>query len=85
MALKKKYEYGTKKGEYWKIIGIHTNSMYSNTKVRVALYKDEATRRKSEASYVLVLPLTIKGTDHSQKTAYEQVRNKAEFDGCEDC
>jgi hypothetical protein len=85
MALKKEYSYGSKAGNYWRIIGIHPNSMYSNTKVRIALYKDRATREKDDASYCMVLPFSIPGSNHTQDTAYKELKNKAEFTDAEDC
>jgi hypothetical protein len=85
MALRKEYEYGTKKGNYWKIIGVHANSMYSNSKVRVALFKDEESRRDDGSSYGMVMPLVIPGCNHVIETAYAELKKKAEFDGAEDC
>ena len=85
MALKKDYEYGNKKGNYWKIIGNHSNTLYMATVVRIALYKDKEARDKDEAGYIKVLPMSIPGPDHTRATAYAELKKKAEFEGSEDC
>jgi len=85
MALKKDYEYGNKKGNYWRIIGIHPNSMYSNTKVSVALYADKKARDSNCSSYAMVMPLSISGSDHTHETAYAEIKKKSEFEGAIDC
>ena len=85
MGLKKDYSYGTKSGNYWRIIGIHPNSMYSNTKVRIALYKDQESRDKDESSYIMVMPMAILGTSHTHDTAYAEIKKKEEFIDAEDC
>lgn len=85
MALKKDYEYGTKKGNYWKIIGNHSNTLYQATVVRVALYVDKEAREKDEAGYIKVLPVSIPGPDHTRATAYEALKKITEFEGSEDC
>ena len=85
MALQKEYSYGSKIGNYWKIIGNHSNTLYSATVVRIALYKDKAARDKDEASYVKVLPVSIPGADHTRATAYAELKKRPEFDGSTDC
>jgi len=85
MALKKEYEYASKKGNYWKIIGNHSNTLYSATVVRIALYESKEAREKDEASYIKVLPISIPGSDHTRATAYAELKKRVEFEGAIDC
>lgn len=84
MALKKEYEYGTKKGNYWKIIGLHSNTLYNSTVARVALYPDKEARDKDEVSYIKVNIYAIPGIDLSRGDAYRYLKDKTDLSGSED-
>ena len=84
MALKKDYSYGSVSGNYWKIIGNHSNTMYSATVVRIALYENQEARTRDEAGYIKVLPISIPGPDHTRATAYAELKKRPEFEGAED-
>jgi hypothetical protein len=85
MALKKFISFGTKQGEYWKIIGCHSNTLYQSTLVRVAVYVDKEARDKDEASYVRVVPFTVQGVDITRETAYKSIKLMGDFEQAEDC
>jgi hypothetical protein len=84
MALQKLYEYGTKKGNYWRIIGNHPNTMSNHTVIRLALYANKEARDKDVAGYNKVLSLVIPGVNHTRESAYIELKKKAEFDGAID-
>jgi len=84
MALKKDYSYGSAVGNYWRIIGSNPNSLYSNTVVRVSLYKDKASRDKDDSIYKKIVSFKIPGINHTRETAYAELKKKPEFEGAVD-
>jgi hypothetical protein len=85
MALKKLETFGSKTGEYWKILGVYPDSMHLVSKVRVALYKDQPSRDKDEASYVYSKYFTIPGANSARDSAYQALKALVDFEGAEDC
>jgi hypothetical protein len=85
MALKKYIKYGTKEGEYLRILGVHPNTLYSSSLVRVAVYKNEEERQKAEENYVLVIPVTVKGSGHTIEDIYKILKDRPEFEEAQDC
>ena len=86
MALKKDFACpGGRTGNYCKIIGNHSNTLYMATVVRVAIYENKESRDKDEAGYLKVIPFQVAGPDHTRETAYKALKTKPEFTDSEDC
>jgi hypothetical protein len=86
MALLKEFACpGGKTGNYCKIIGNHSNTLYMATVVRVAVYENKEARDKDEAGYMKVIPFQINGPDHTRESAYKELKAKVEFADSEDC
>jgi len=86
MALKKEFACpGGRTGNYCKIIGNHSNTLYQATVSRVAIYENKEARDRDEAGYLKVIPVNIAGPDHTRETAYKALKLKAEFENSEDC
>ena len=76
MALKKEFVCpGGKTGNYCKIIGNHSNTLYQATVARVAIYENQEAREKDEAGYLKVIPVNIPGPDHTRETAYKEIKD----------
>lgn len=86
MALLKEFACpGGRTGDYCKIIGNHSNTLYMATVVRVAVYENKDARDKDEAGYLRVIPFQVSGPDHTRETAYKALKEKVEFTGSIDC
>ena len=85
MALKKEIVFGSRKGDYLKIIGLHSNSLYNATVARVAIYENKESREKDETSYLRVIPMSLTGMDLNREQAYTALKLKGEFEGSIDC
>ena len=85
MALKKEIKFGNRSGNYLKIIGLHSNSLYNATVVRIAVYKDKEDRERDEAGYLKVIPISLDGMDLNREQAYKALKLKGQFEGSSDC
>lgn len=85
MALMKDGKYGTKEGNYWRVIALHANTLYNQTIARIALYVSREEREKDEANYLMVTPMILKGVDYTRENAYKAIKEQGYFDGATDC
>ena len=85
MALKQVGSYGGKTGDYWRIIAVQSDTLYSQTIVRIALYTSQEERERDEAGYLYVVPIALKGVDYDREKAYNVIRNRDEFEGSINC
>lgn len=85
MALKKAMEFGYKKGDYLKIVGCHSNTLYASTVVRLAVYENQETREKDVSSYFKIIDIAVQAIDIDRATAYKLIKEKAVLEGAEDC
>ena len=84
MALIKEYNYGTKQGNYWKIIGVYPDFTYTVTQVNMALYKDKDARAKDVSSYVLSMKYSLSGLKKDKRDIYKELKEHREFEGAID-
>ena len=84
MAIMKEYQYGTKKGNYWKIIGVYPDSAYTNTNIKVALYENQGARIKDESSYVSASMFNLSGMLHDKAKIYGKLKELPQFNNCKD-
>ena len=85
MALKKLLTFGSKTGDYWKILGIYPDSDHSNSTIKVALYKDKESRENDESGYVYSQSFSVPGINHSREAAYKSLEGLDFFSGAENC
>jgi len=83
-ALLKDYEYGTKKGNYWKIIGVYPDTTYRSTNYKVALYESKDSRKRDDSSYVISKMFSIPGITDSREILYNELKKKLEFENYKD-
>jgi len=85
MALKQVGSYNGKTGDYWRIIAVQSDTLYSQTIIRIALYISREERERDDAGYLYVVPIALKGVDYDRAKAYDAIRNRDEFIGCTNC
>jgi hypothetical protein len=74
-----------KRGNYWRIIAIQSDTLYNQTIVRIALYATEEERAKDESGYLSLTSIALKGVDYDRARAYSVIRNRDEFEGSINC
>lgn len=85
MALKKMLVFGTKQGDYLKIVGCHSNTLYSSTIVRIAVYENKESRDKDVSSYFKIIDSVVNKIDITRAEAYVALKEKGQFEDAEDC
>lgn len=83
MGIQKEITFGPRTATYFKIIGLHSNTLYSSTVVRLAAYENKDQRDKDETSYFKVLPIAIPVVDATRESAYMVLTSLEQFKGCE--
>jgi len=84
MALSKSTSYKGIDANYWKIHKLDSNTLYNQTVIRVALYKDKATRDASQDDYFRLDSFALNGVDFTRETAYKALKAMTAFDGAQD-
>ena len=90
MAILKAIPYLGFNPEYWKITLLSSNYVTNGTKVRIALYANQAARELNTPvpgiqNQLKVTDYDIAGVDHSRDTAYAALKLLEDFAGAEDC
>jgi len=85
MALTLQTIYKGLTAEYWKIISVSENMMANQTLVRLALYKDKATRDANIADFIDLRALTFDGLDLTREAIYPLIKGLTEFSTATDC
>jgi hypothetical protein len=83
MGLRKELKFGELTVTYFKILGLHSNTLYRSTVARVACYEDKAARDKDETGYKKIIPVVLPTIDTTRDSAYMLLKTMPPFDGAE--
>ena len=84
MALLKAFEQGTKKGNYWKVVGIYPDTDHGVSKVNVVLYESVQTRNASDSAIVFTKSYSLPGIALKKADVYEYLKKQADFTDAKD-
>lgn len=84
MGLMKEYSYGTKQGNYFRIISLSPDTMHSRTNLKVALYTNKESRNKDVTSYVASMNYSLEGVVSDKSVAYKALKLMLDFKGSKD-